>query len=41
MAGLGPAIHVFLANPSQANVDAGDKRGHDAESVFRPDRNSV
>jgi hypothetical protein len=32
MAGLVPAIHVFLHVVSEKGVDARDKRGHDAES---------
>jgi hypothetical protein len=35
MAGLVPAIHVFELKSSQEDVDARDKRGHDAgEAVF-------
>jgi hypothetical protein len=30
MAGLVPAIHVFLLKRSKKDVDARDKRGHDA-----------
>ena len=30
MAGLVPAIHVFLAESPYEDVDARDKRGHDA-----------
>jgi hypothetical protein len=29
MAGLAPAIHVFLASRSKQDVDARDERGHD------------
>jgi len=29
MAGLVPAIHVFLAEAGKKDVDARDKRGHD------------
>jgi hypothetical protein len=29
MAGLVPAIHVFLAEARKKDVDARDKRGHD------------
>jgi len=29
MAGLVPAIHVFLAESRKQDVDARDKRGHD------------
>jgi hypothetical protein len=31
MAGLVPAIHALLAEAPQKDVDARDKRGHDAE----------
>jgi hypothetical protein len=37
MAGLVPAIHVFVALPRSKEVDAGDKRGHD-ELVARSAR---
>jgi hypothetical protein len=33
MAGLVPAIHALLAAPPE-DVDARDKRGHDAEGLF-------
>ena len=29
MAGLGPAIHVFVSFMAKQDVDARDKRGHD------------
>ena len=32
MAGLVPAIHVFLAEDHWKDVDARDKRGHDGGS---------
>jgi hypothetical protein len=32
MAGLVPAIHVFVLTPKEG-VDARDKRGHDVEAV--------
>ena len=47
MAGLVPAIHVFLTEPQQERRDARDKRGRDAESgiraesVLRRNRNPV
>jgi hypothetical protein len=41
MAGLVPAIDVFILERRKRDVDARDKRGHDAESVIRPDRNPV
>jgi hypothetical protein len=31
MAGLVPAIHALLVKQGQKDVDARDKRGHDAE----------
>jgi hypothetical protein len=31
MAGLVPAIHAFLVETDKKDVDARDKRGHDAE----------
>ena len=34
MAGLVPAIHVFLTKPSQGRRGGPRKRGHDAESVI-------
>jgi hypothetical protein len=33
VAGLVPAIHVLLAGVLQKDVDARDKRGHDAEEA--------
>jgi hypothetical protein len=41
MAGLVPAIHVFLAVSSQEDMDARDKRGHDAGEVIRYRSNAV
>jgi hypothetical protein len=36
MAGLVPAIHVFVATDGRKDVDARDKRGHDGRRwVFR------
>jgi hypothetical protein len=35
MAGLGPAIHVFLVDVPQV-VDARDKPGHDGRKIFSP-----
>jgi hypothetical protein len=40
MAGLVPAIHVFLAESAQEGVDARDKRGHDAGEVIRSHRSA-
>jgi hypothetical protein len=34
MAGLVPAIHVFLAAASFKDVDARDKPGHDEDETF-------
>jgi hypothetical protein len=34
MAGLVPAIHVFLAEALKKDVDARDKRGHDARGAI-------
>jgi hypothetical protein len=41
IAGLVPAIHVFLLHRRKKDVDACDKRGHDAERVVRPGRSPV
>ena len=41
MPGEVPAIHVFVLEPPQVNVDARDKRGHDAETLIQYDRNMV
>jgi len=35
MVGLVPAIHVSLAEARKKDVDARDKRGHDAGEVIR------
>jgi hypothetical protein len=35
MAGLVPAIHVFLARKEKKVVDARDKRGHDESNNSR------
>jgi hypothetical protein len=35
MAGLVPAIYVFLAEASKKGVDARDKRGHDGGEMIR------
>ena len=40
MAGLVPAIHVFSLRVRKKDVDARDKRGHDAEEVARFHRNA-
>jgi hypothetical protein len=34
MAGLDPAIHVFLFATAKEDVDARDKPGHDAEPGY-------
>jgi hypothetical protein len=39
MAGLVPAIHVFLAEVPQAKRDARDKRGHDEGEMIGFHRN--
>ena len=41
MAGQVPAIHVFVLEPPQEDVDARDKRGHDADTLIQYDRNMV
>jgi hypothetical protein len=41
MAGLVPAIHVFLAEDRRKDVDARDKRGHDGGEVIRSHRNAL
>jgi len=41
MAGLVPAIHVFLAEGHKKDVDARDKRGHDGAEVIRFHRTSL
>jgi hypothetical protein len=41
MAGLVPAIHVFLLKVRKKDVDARDKRGHDAGEVVRFHRNAL
>jgi hypothetical protein len=41
MAGLVPAIHVFLAKDRKKGVDARDKRGHDGGEVIRSYRNAL
>jgi hypothetical protein len=38
MAGLVPAIHVFLAERPKVDVDARDERGHDG---FNPHRDAI
>jgi hypothetical protein len=40
MAGLVPAIYVFLTAARKKDVDARDKRGHDAGEVIRYRRNA-
>jgi hypothetical protein len=40
MAGLVPAIHAFLAEGPKKDVDARDKRGHDAGEVLPSYRNA-
>jgi len=41
MAGLVPAIDVFLAEVPKKDVDARDKRGHDAGEVIPSPRNAL
>jgi len=41
MAGLVSAIHAFLAEGGKKDVDARDKRGHDAGEVVRFHRNAL
>jgi hypothetical protein len=41
MAGLVPAIHVFRLRLRKKDVDARDKRGHDAGKVIRSHRNML
>ncbi|MGB7835043.1 MAG: hypothetical protein WBL84_22840 [Xanthobacteraceae bacterium] len=41
MAGLVPAIHVFVALQGRKDVDARDKRGHDGAPAIRSDRNML
>jgi hypothetical protein len=36
MAGLDPAIHVFVAQKRKQDVDARHKAGHDGECVNNP-----
>src|SRR5262245_37437300 len=35
MAGLVPAIHVFIVRQGGKDVDARDKRGHDAQAAYQ------